>query len=128
MANEGVLGAAGALHLNLNPPTAAESGAVFDAAWVRVEVDSDGNFTTRLFGQAIYDAPDGGKDTAGNPTMQKRTVTVHEDLTDAGLSPLKDALNQVLAAYNDGIKAKALAAAYEARTFAHNTDRPQGGK
>lgn len=96
---------AGRVTLTLNPPTPEEDGVTYKGHWVRAELDDEGNFTVRLFGSAQYGS---------------RSLSDHVDLTDEGLAPIKDMLAQVLEAYGDHAKTKAMSSAFAARSFALN--------
>jgi hypothetical protein len=100
---EGETTAAGRVKLTLNPPAAKEEGVEYKGDWIRAELDNDGVFTVRLFGQAQYG---------------DRMSVDHVDLTDPGFEPIKDMLSQVLEAYSPSIKTKAMAGAFTARAFA----------
>lgn len=95
----------GRVKLILNPPKPEEDGVAYKGHWVRAELDDEGNFTVRLFGSAQYGS---------------RSLSDHVDLTDEGLAPVKDMLQQILDAYGDHAKVKAMSSAFEARTFALN--------
>jgi len=101
--SEGTTAPTGEIKLTLNPPTAEKTGVVYGGCWVRAELDDEGNFTVRLFGQAAY---------AG------RSVSDHVDLTDTGLTPIKDALAQVLSAYGKEAENTVMQSAFAARAFA----------
>lgn len=102
--NSGTAEGAGSLALELNPPAPEQSGEViFDGAWVRAELD-EGKLTVKVSGQASF---------AG------RTVTQSVELTES-LEPLKNALQQIINAYEPHVKQVVLGAAYEARQVAKN--------
>lgn len=96
---------AGRVQLVLNPPKAEEEGVTYKGHWIRAELDDEGNFTVRLFGSAQYGS---------------RSLSDHVDLTDPGLAPVKDMLQQVLDAYGPHAKTQAMSSAFQARSFALN--------
>lgn len=96
---------AGRIKLTLNPPKVTEEGVTYKGHWVRAELDDEGNFVVRLFGSAQY----------GN-----RSLSDHTDLTDPGLEPIKEMLEQVLEEYGEHAKTTAMASAFAARSFALN--------
>ena len=100
---DGKTTSAGRVKLTLNPPAAKKEGVTYKGHWVRAELDDEGNFTVRIFGQAQY----GDRDSSN-----------HVDLTDEGLEPIKEMLEQVLEAYGDVIKTTAMESAFVARAFA----------
>jgi len=94
---------AGGVTLKLNPPEPKKEGVNYAGSWVRAELDDEGKFTVRIFGQAQYG---------------DRTLSDHVELTDPGLEPIKDMLAQVLDAYAETIKTAAMGGAFTARAFA----------
>lgn len=94
---------AGRVKLTLNPPKPEEEGVEYKGHWVRAELDDEGNFSVRLFGSAQYGS---------------RSLSDHMELTDPGLAPIQDMLQQVLEAYGLAAQATAMSSAYAARAFA----------
>ncbi len=105
VSTNGEVGGSGRVKLVLNPPKAEEEGVIYKGHWVRAELDDEGNFTVRLFGSAQYGS---------------RSLADHVDLTDKGLAPVKDMLQQILDAYGNHAKTKAMSSAFQARSFALN--------